>query len=676
MSHTRVSLSLVLLVAGMSHGAWADDSTASPGSTAGGAGIQTVRTADLATLVQGAKPPVTITGATAARPSAIADLADWHGEEGKELARIAALPPIDLQSNGNDLRTVLRAICDGAQMHYFIVADDPVMATPVTLSGVRHPWEFLRALAQTYNLDIVYKNGLWNIYPLNSGELIAKSYVLKHNTLEHFKAAGGAEAQGGQAAPAGGATPGASSSNSSPSASSSSQVSIDRTGQSTFTVDSKVIISEVQAFLGLALGDHAVVVPEDGSLGTPGPRLGPKPAAGQNSPKGVVSFLSDSNTLYVVATRAQHEMLAAWLDQLDQPIKEIYIETKFLMTSVNPQAHVGISNPLLNSAGVGAKLSGLSATIDPNRLSNYTFPSAIFSADDLSARLNLLRSDTDTMTVQYPMQTTLSGREVVLMSGRQVPVVSSINQNNSGGATNTTSSIQFVDVGTRVSILPKVLNEHDVLLNISVTVSSIVDTVVIDGNPYPVVANQTYTNQVMVESGYSLALGGLEQTLSTNATSKIPLLGDIPFFGFAFKDTTRNNQHSVLTMIVTPVILPGYNGGNTSGTAQYGTPARNTPTRAAFAGRADATIDDVQAALRGFDHDVDELAAAAREGRSNRRDYTRARLLLNELDLMEITLKRERVYGNSAPAVEEQIAACRRRLKTISHNLSTSEPVS
>jgi hypothetical protein len=637
--------------------------------------VPTVRTADLGALLEGAKPPVQITGrpdAPAPSPSAIAELVDWHGEQGKELSRIAALAPIDLQSNGNDLRTVLRAICDGAQMHYFIVADDPVMATPVTLSGVRHPWEFLRALAQTYNLDIVYRNGLWNIYPLNAGELVAKSYVLKHNTLERFKASGGS---GDVSSGATSATSQSSSTAGGAYGPASAGASIDRSGQSVFTTDSKAICNEVDRILGLNLGDKAVVEPDDGPLGSPGPRTAPRANAGAAAAKGMVSFLSDSNTLYVVATRAQHELLAAWLADLDRPIPEIYIETKFLLTSVNPQSHYGLTNPLLSGAGVGAKLSSLSSTIDPGSLKNYTFPTAIFSANDLSATLNLLSSDTKTTTVQYPMHTTLSGREVLFMSGRQTPIVSSTNQNNSGGATNTTSSIQFVDVGTKVAILPKVLNDHDVLLNISITVSSITDTVTINGNPYPVVANQTYNQQVMVQSGYSLALGGLEQTLTTNTTQKIPLLGDIPFFGFAFKDATRNTQHSVLTMIVTPVILPGYNGGNTSGVAQFGTPAQNTAVRAPFEGGTDASIDDVQAALRGFNHDIDDLAQMAKDGRSSRRDYTKAKLLLNELDRMEITLRRERVRGRAAPALEAAITGCRQRLKSLCGQIDRTAPI-
>ncbi|MDD2765248.1 MAG: hypothetical protein PHE83_14890 [Opitutaceae bacterium] len=648
--------------------------------------VPQVRTADLASLLQGAHTPVQVTarpGENVPAPSINAELVDWHGEQGAELARIAALAPIDLQSNGNDLRTVLRAICEGAQMHDFIVADDPVMTSPVTLSGVRHPWEFLRTLAQTYNLDIVYKNGLWNIYPLDSGELIAKSYVLKHNTLEHFKASGGSggggesQAGGNQTASGNGSgasgsiSPGGGSGGSGGAGGSSP--SIDRASQSVFQVDSKAITTEVQNFIGLSLGDHAVVVPEGGTAGMAGPRLAPRPnAAGA---KGLVSFLSDTNTLYVVATRAQHEMLKAWLADLDQPIKEIYIETKFLLTSVNPSSHLGLSNPLLTTNGVGAKLSGLSATIDPRHLANYQFPSAIFSADDLTARLNLLNSDSRTSTVQYPMQTTLSGREVVLMSVKQVPIVSSVNQNNSGGATNTTSSIQFVDVGTKVAILPKVLNDRDVLLNISITVSSITDTVTINGNPYPVVANQTYNQQVMVESGYSLALGGLEQTLQTDQTSKLPLLGDIPFFGFAFRETQKNREHSVLTMIVTPAILPGYNGGNTSGTAQYGTPSQNLPPRTPLAAAAGAGIEDVQRSLRGFDRDIDTIAAAVKEGRSNRHDHVRAQLLLNELDLMGVVLKRERVHGEAAPAIEDEIAGYRRRLQRLNHQISNDAPL-
>lgn len=627
--------------------------------------LPVVRTADLQSLLQGATPGVRVTYPAVASAAPVAsinaDNVEWRGEEGKEMARIAALNPVDISTNGKTegsaLRAVLRIVCDEAGMKYYI-AESPVMDSPVTMSGIRHPWEILKTLARMYNLEMVYRNNNWDIYAKDDGEVFGKAYVLRHNALEKFSSGGGASSSSS----GGNSNAGASSNTSGAGAQggSSSAVSLDRSGQSIMTLNSEAIVKEVEKFLSLQTRRGAIAG-ADGDLGLPGPRAADA-AAVPTARKGLVNFISESNTLYVVATAAQHDMLQNWLSMIDRPQRLIHVESKFFLTTVNPKRNAGVNSSLLKQDGLGLKLSKMSTEVDLARPGAWKFPSAILDATDLSASLSFLQKDSDTMTVQYPQQTTLSGHEVVIRSVRQVPIVSNTNSSTVGTGVNTNSQVQFVDVGTIVSILPKVMDDRNVMMAISITVSSITDQVMINGNLTPVVTSQNYNNQVIVESGYSLALGGLEQTLQTSQSTKVPLLGDIPFFGFAFKDTQRERSRSVLTMIVTPTVLDGYSGGNTSGIAQYTLPARGTAPRVVFDGRATATADDVQLSLRGFGRDVEEVVTIAREGRGDARSRRRADLLLNELDLMDLTLRQERAHGRAAKSLEADIQDHRARI--------------
>lgn len=634
------------------------------------AAIPTVQTANLAELVASARPPVTITGPVHPRNSVNSPGVDWSGDDGKEMARVAALAPLDIQTNGNDLKSVLRAICERSNMRYVLLGDDPVMSSPVTISGQHAPWVFLQTLASLYGIDITLKQGMWLIYAVNNNELIAKTYLLKNNTLEKFSGSGG-----------GGGSSGSSSNNSQPSSGSSNgssnNVSVDRSGQNVFKVDSGALTAAVQKFLGLQVGSGAHLAAPDGSLGAPGPRRTQAVTGNAGGGTGgLVEFNPDSNTLFVVATRAQHELLADWIAGMDKPRKQILIESKFLLTSRNPKSHTGVTNPLFEDSGISMGLSGLeNSAVDPLNARTWKIPSAVLSVSDLNAKLNLLKSESTTSTVQYPTQVTLSGEEVTLRSVRQVPIVSSNTRDTSGSTTNQTAQIQFIDVGTVVAVLPKVLNEKNVLLNISIQVSSIYSTTIIDGNPYPVVTSQTYHNQVIVESGYSLALGGLEQALATDAAKKLPFFGDLPFFGFLARDVSKETTHSVLTMIVTPYVMDGYNGGNTSGIAQHTLPARGTPSRIPFAGSPQSKIEDVQQSLRGFSRDVEEIEQILRENRGNSRYLTKAQLLLNELDLMSIAMKRELMAGRSAPTVTAEIQRYRDRLARVVKDMPRTDPL-
>jgi len=606
--------------------------------------IPKVKTVDLAEMIRSSRSPIEVTAtAVPASASINAPSVEWRGEEGREMARIAALPNIEISTNGNDLRTTLRTIFEKAEMKHFIQDDDAVMNSKVTLSLQNHPWEILKTLADSFGLEIVYRNGLWHCYIKNDQELVAKPYVLRSNTLERFKASTSSSSGGNKTA---GNSSGVGSS-----------VNIDRAGQGIFSVDEKALITEVEKFLGIT--GSSVVLSKNANLGTPGAVQAVRDSSG--AAKGTVSFTADTNTLYVVATRAQHQLLEGWIREMDKPLKQIYLETKFFLTSINPTSQKGVSNSLTED-GFGFKLSDLSREVNPFRLNNYYFPKAIFSADDISARLQFVAKDSNTTTVQYPQQTTLSGREVVLRSITQVPIASSRNRDTGGSTTSTQTTMEYIDVGTVVSILPKVLDEKNIMLNISIQISSIAGTEMIDGNPYPKISTQTYNNQVIVEDGYTLALGGLEQSLNFNENSRVPGLGKVPFFGFLFKNESKSHSRSVLTMLVTPTIMKSYNGGNTSGIARHTTPARGTNSRSAFNPTPTSSIDDVNVSLVGFGDEVADIEQILSEGRMDSRVVQRSKLLLNELDLMEITINRHAIHGKTSPELLARIKGFRSRL--------------
>ena len=54
----------------------------------------------------------------------------------------------------------------------------------------------------------------------------------------------------------------------------------------------------------------------------------------------------------------------------------------------------------------------------------------------------------------------------------------------------------------------------------------------------------------------TVVIGGLMQTQITESESKIPLLGDIPYLGNAFKRKIKQNQKTELMIFLTPVVIP------------------------------------------------------------------------------------------------------------------------
>jgi type II secretory pathway component GspD/PulD (secretin) len=82
----------------------------------------------------------------------------------------------------------------------------------------------------------------------------------------------------------------------------------------------------------------------------------------------------------------------------------------------------------------------------------------------------------------------------------------------------------------------------------------------------PVVNSRLADTVVVVPDGQTVVIGGLMQTQILESESKIPLLGDIPYLGNAFKRKIKSNQKTELMIFLTPVVIaaPGQLAGITA----------------------------------------------------------------------------------------------------------------
>jgi hypothetical protein len=72
------------------------------------------------------------------------------------------------------------------------------------------------------------------------------------------------------------------------------------------------------------------------------------------------------------------------------------------------------------------------------------------------------------------------------------------------------------------------------------------------GNRYPRVNESTVTTTARVPNGHSLLIGGFYEEVQSDATNKVPFLGDLPAVNLLFKSTDKQKEHTSLVFIVTP----------------------------------------------------------------------------------------------------------------------------
>ncbi len=515
------------------------------------------------------------------------------------------------------LGDVIRFLATDSGISFFSLPDNsPEADRLITFSLNASPFQSLETLCKANGLALVLDGGIWYVRSADDKELLGRAYEIRHNSFERV-VQGNQSSSGGGSAPSLPGSTGTSGSNSTPgsttsgsSAGSSSGGSAPATGvdlqggSQTFSVQRSELINDIRAILDLP--------PENGNGGgETGPTastpsmmasLTPENAAANNVPldiygnvrKPKVLWKSDSNTLYVVATRLQHMWVEGYLAAADKPQSIIAIEVKFFETSRDPSSELGVdwtgtfgqtgtfpqvtavttdpttgvatattSNITNTSGGFRADLANLLTGTNLNQIGPTTaFPTqAILSAQDVSLSLRALLTDTKTKTVSYPRMVTTNNREVAIRSVINEPVLSGSSSTSLGSGATTTSAISYLPIGTVINILPKKMSDDKLNLNISITVSSIISTLTLQGNPYPVASSRVFGAPVEVASGYTVAIGGIDDCTETDTDTGIPVLNKIPILGYLFKTHSKSKDQKHMLIFITPKLVDSKDGG-------------------------------------------------------------------------------------------------------------------
>jgi type II secretory pathway component GspD/PulD (secretin) len=60
---------------------------------------------------------------------------------------------------------------------------------------------------------------------------------------------------------------------------------------------------------------------------------------------------------------------------------------------------------------------------------------------------------------------------------------------------------------------------------------------------------------VLIPNAHTLVMGGLVQDNPISSTTKVPLLGDIPYLGYAFRSESKSVTKDNLLIFITPTIV-------------------------------------------------------------------------------------------------------------------------
>jgi len=205
--------------------------------------------------------------------------------------------------------------------------------------------------------------------------------------------------------------------------------------------------------------------------------------------------------------------------------------------------------PIPGADGDGRALS----TNVGNQGGPSTFRGGIVDGD-VAAFIRLLDEVTDTSIISKPKLLTLNRQPARVLVGRKVGYLST-----TATDTSTTQTVEFLDTGTQLYVRPFVTNEGSIRMELKPQVSEAIIRDVTDATGAAVTIPDEVTNElvanVMVRDGQTIVLGGLFRENTKATRRQVPVVGDIPLIGAAFRGHDNNIERSEIIFLITPSIV-------------------------------------------------------------------------------------------------------------------------
>ena len=174
--------------------------------------------------------------------------------------------------------------------------------------------------------------------------------------------------------------------------------------------------------------------------------------------------------------------------------------------------------------------------------------------NDIAALFKQLQSNNLGRILAEPKLLARSGKEANFLSGGEIPIVVS---------TNDDTSIEFKEFGTKVKFVPVIRPDGTVNLTLLSEVSEpdFALGVELFGFAVPAFVTRRTETDVTLASGESLIVAGLIKESETEHESKMPFLGDVPVIRYLFRRTEWTNDKVELVIVVKPRIVRGIGRG-------------------------------------------------------------------------------------------------------------------
>lgn len=233
--------------------------------------------------------------------------------------------------------------------------------------------------------------------------------------------------------------------------------------------------------------------------------------------------------------------------QFDPEPKQVVVEAALLQITRSNKTAVGFNWFGSDSTQRGSKLlkgdlQSYGFTTPPSPAANALYTTLSYT--NIGTIIEAAKKQTNMEVLSAPQILAMEGHEAKIIVGKKLgyrTVTTTSSQT-------TMENIDFLEVGTQLTVKAQILDDHSILMDIHPEVSD----GDISSQGLPTVNTSEATTRVIIESGQTLVIGGLINKKVNKNVIKIPILGDIPLLGRIFRRTEDEKSRSELIVLISP----------------------------------------------------------------------------------------------------------------------------
>jgi type II secretion system protein D len=263
----------------------------------------------------------------------------------------------------------------------------------------------------------------------------------------------------------------------------------------------------------------------------------------------------NSNKLLIATSPRYMDKVLKMVDELDKTPPQVMIQVLLAEVTIDADDSWGMDirvgpfgGDTYRAASLGAGPGGIANTLGGGNMS--------VSSADFSLLIRALEVQGKLQVLSRPEVMVNNNKTASINVGDNIAVASATERTPQGS---TRADVTRQDVGITLDVTPRISNDGFVQMDIAPKISSLTTrtTQINEEFSAPIINQRTVKTVVNVKDGQSVVIGGLIQTSEEDRKTKVPILGDFPLIGYAFRTSKKASVKTELLVILTPRVVPG-----------------------------------------------------------------------------------------------------------------------